>query len=102
MVALGIMTQFLHNIVIAALFYPILAPIVISAGGNPYTFFFLVYMALVCAYATPAASATAGLIFGHQDVKTSDSYLFGWMFLIVSLLVLLVLFPICNIFYPSI
>lgn len=102
MFALGIMTQFLHNIVIAALFYPILAPIVINAGGNPYTFFFLVYMALACAYATPAASATAGLIFGHQDVKTGDSYLFGWMFLIVSFLVLLILFPICNIFYPSI
>ena len=49
-IIIGILTQFLHNVVMAALFTPVLAPIFISMGGNPITFFFVLYAALCCSF----------------------------------------------------
>ena len=98
-ILLGFFTQFLHNVILAAIFIPVLTPIVSLLGGNPYTLFFVNFMILSCAFATPAASAVAGMIFGHQDVNRKDAYLFGWLFFIVSTIVLIAMIPLCNILY---
>jgi len=98
-ILLGFFTQFLHNVILAAIFIPVLTPIVSLLGGNPYTFFFVIFMILSCAFATPAASAVAGMIFGHQNVNRKDAYLFGWLFFITSVIVLVVMIPLCNILY---
>lgn len=39
---IGLLTQFLHNMVMGAIFTPIFAPIVIAMGGNPITFFMVI------------------------------------------------------------
>lgn len=98
-ITIGVLTQFLHNVVMGALFIPFLAPLVINLGGNPHTLFFMLYLVLCCAYATPAGSMMAGLIFGHKDVPTKDAYLFGWMFLAVSIVILICLMPLCNMLF---
>lgn len=101
MLVLGLITQVMHNIVLAAMFFPILTPIYINLGGNPYTLFFAIYFTLQCAYVTPAASMQAGFIFGHEHANRKDAYLFGLMFMIVSFIVLLLLTPICNMIFPA-
>ena len=98
-ILLGFLTQFLHNVILAAIAIPVLTPLVSLLGGNPYTFFFVILIIMNAAYATPAASAVAGLLFGHPDVNKKDAYCFGWLYYIISVVVLLVMIPLCNILY---
>lgn len=98
-VLMGLLTQVLHNLVVAALFTPILAPVFIAMGGNPFTFFFVLYAALCCAFGTPAASMQAGLLFGHHDIPTKHSYLLGWLYLVVTIVIVIGMIPLCNIIF---
>ncbi len=34
------------------------------------------YLALMCAYVTPAGSMMAGLVFGHETMVRKDAYIF--------------------------
>lgn len=96
MLAMGIITQFMHNIVMGAIFIPIITPIVISMGGNPYVCWFMMYIGFMCAYVTPAGSMMAGMVFGHQNMKAKDAYIFGLLFLVVSLVIVLLMMPLLN------
>lgn len=98
-VLLGLITQIMHNIVLGAIFIPIICTLVIDMGGNPYTAFFMIYMSLACAYVTPAGSMMAGLVFGHQDMVKKDAYIFGFAFLIVNFIVLIAMMPLCNLLF---
>ena len=99
-ILIGLLTQIFHNVILAVLFIPFLAPIVIDLGGNPQTFFLVVFLCLQCAYATPAGSMMAGFIFGHKTVPRKYAYLFGIMFYLVSTIILIVLLiPLGNIFF---
>ena len=84
-----------------ALFIPTLGAIVIEMGGNPITFFFVIYAALCCSFATPAASMQAGLIYGHDKVPVSHSYLLGWLYYIVTVVIVIAMIPLCNILFAS-
>lgn len=97
MIFLGIITQFMHNIVMGAIFLPMIPPIVMEMGGNPYTCFFLMYLALMCAYVTPAGSMMAGIVFGHKAMVRKDAYLFGLLFLVVTIIVAIAMIPLLNI-----
>lgn len=96
MLFLAIITQFMHNIVMGAIFLPMIPPIVMQMGGNPYTCFFLMYLALMCAYVTPAGSMMAGIVFGHKDMVRKDAYLFGLIFLGVTLFISICMIPLLN------
>ena len=93
---IGVLTQFMHNIVMGAVFIPIFAPIVISLGGNPVTFFFAAYFSLQCAYGTPAGSMMSGLIFGKEGISTKEAYIHGWFFFAASIIAIAVSLPIMN------
>lgn len=97
MLALAVITQFMHNVVMGAIFIPIIVPIVISMGGNPFVCWFLMYGALSCAYVTPAGSMMAGMVFGHKHMKAKDAYLFGLLFLGAAIIVMLCMIPLLNI-----
>lgn len=96
---LAIVTQFMHNIVMGAIFLPMIPPIVMQMGGNPYTCFLLMYLALCCAYVTPAGSMMAGMVFGHESMVRKDAYIFGLLFLGVTLAVSICLIPLWNILF---
>lgn len=95
-VIMGLLTQVLHNIVLGAIFLPFMAPIYVGMGGNIHTLFFLSFLVLQCAYATPAGSMQAGMLFGNEWVARKDAFLYGTMFFIVNLILLLLMIPICN------
>ncbi len=98
-IVMGLLTQVLHNLVVAALFTPVLAPIYIAMGGNPITFFFVLYAALCCSFGTPAASMQAGLLYGHSDVSTKNAYLLGWLYYIVTVIIVIAMIPLCDLLF---
>ncbi len=100
-VALTILTQFLHNVICGAVFFPMLTPIVIQMGGNPYVFLVTVFIGLMSAYATPAASMFAGLVFGTKDISTKAAYLSGWLYTGMTIVILIVLMPLWSMIMPS-
>ena len=85
---LTVLTQVLHNVICGAVFFPMLTPSVIQMGGNPYVFLVTVFIGLMSAYATPAASMFAGLVFGTGDISTKAGYLAGWTYTGVTNLIL--------------
>ncbi|MDO4280065.1 MAG: hypothetical protein Q4C56_00390 [Peptococcaceae bacterium] len=101
MLILGTITQFMHNIVMGAIFLPIIAPQVMAMGGSVQVLFMMLYLSLMCAYVTPAGSMMAGLVFGHKEMVRKDAFLFGACFLIVNFLVLLCLMPLGNLLFTS-
>ena len=101
-VALTILTQFLHNVICGAVFFPMLTPIVIQMGGNPYVFLFMLFIGLMSAYATPAASMFAGLVFGTKDISTKAAYLSGWLYTGMTIVILIALMPLWSMIMPSV
>ena len=101
-VALTILTQFLHNVICGAVFFPMLTPIVIQMGGNPYVFLVTVFIGLMSAYATPAASMFAGLVFGTKDISTKAAYLSGWLYTGMTIVILIALMPLWSMIMPSV
>jgi len=100
-IVLGLITQVLHNVVLAAIFMPFLAPVYATMGGDLHTFYMVLYLVLQAAYATPAGCMAAGLLFGHEQVTTKNAYLFGGMFVIVNMIVVLCMIPAFNMFFAG-
>ncbi|MBQ2777758.1 MAG: SLC13 family permease [Peptococcaceae bacterium] len=98
-ILMGFFTQFMHNMVMGIIFIPVFANIVTSLGGNLMTFFFVIYCALLCSFATPAASTHATLVFAKDEVPTKHGYLFGWLFYIVTVVIVIALIPVCDILF---
>ena len=100
MVILGLVTQVTHNIVLAAIFMPILCPLCAQLGANPITLWFLLYITLQCAYVTPAASFTSALVHGHGLVDRKYAYILGIVFLLITYVVLgIVGIPLGNLLF---
>ncbi len=99
-VALGILTQFTHNIVLAAMFTPFLCPLCEQIGGNPYVMWFLMYIILNASYATPAASMQSALVHGHSMINKKYAYIFGTTISVVTLIILFcITLPLGNMLF---
>lgn len=98
-IALAIITQFSHNLVLVAMFTPILIPAATSLGGNPFTMAWIIFISLNCAFATPAGSAFAGYVYGHPNVRSKDGYILGCLFLAVSTITMIAMIPLCNLLF---
>lgn len=96
-VLFSIATQFLHNLVLGAIFFPILTPIIVQIGGNPYTFFWAMLIVFTAAFVTPAGCAMAGMVFGADEIKQRDSYIFGLVECLITIVLVIALLPVCNI-----
>lgn len=99
-IVIGIITQFVHNLIVAIVLLPILCPLFASMGGNPATLYMCLVWALTFAFATPAASMNAALIFGHSSLSSKDGYVNGIMHLVLALiLAILVGIPLGNLIF---
>ncbi|MBR2627367.1 MAG: hypothetical protein IKD30_03815 [Peptococcaceae bacterium] len=93
-IAMGVITQFLHNMVVAFLFMPLLTPVAVSMGADPNIMFLMLFIGLACSFATPAASMNSGFIFGNPQIDVKRAYLYGWTLLIVAIVCTLLLLPL--------
>ncbi len=84
-----LVTQVTHNLVLIIVFTPVLTKMGLSFGIEPALVMFLIFYAAMAAYATPAASSNAALIFGNDKwVARKDGYASGAIMLLASLIVL--------------
>ncbi|MED9780090.1 MAG: SLC13 family permease [Peptococcaceae bacterium] len=101
MILLGSITQFAHNIVLAAMFTPFLIPICIQLGGNPYVLFFLMFFSLNASYCTPAASFQSAMVHGFEATNKKYAYIFGIVFSVLTWIVLTVVtIPLAGVMFP--
>lgn len=100
MVILGITTQFVHNIVLAAMFIPLMTTLCTDMGGNPITMFFICYWAMQAAFLTPGASMQGAIMHGHSWIGKKDGYLFGGIYLLMTFVVMIVIgIPLGNFLF---
>lgn len=95
MIVLGLLTQVSHNLIIAAVLFPIFAPVCANMGGDPMLWFMIMFMTINAAFTTPAASGWGAMLHGNSEwMSTKTSYLFGFSTLIVVWIGCALLIPI--------
>ncbi len=92
-----IVTQFLGNTLVAAIFTPISLSTSAMLGANPMTFCVGVLIAANTAFCTPISSNGNVLIYGPGGYRFSDYYRVG---LPLSIIVLATNILVVNLFYP--
>lgn len=101
MIMVGVVTQVVHNMVLAIVFVPIFCNMMISMGGNPFLVYILVYWGLNLSFTTPAASMNAVIMHGNEHVDTKWAYVSGAIILVAGMIVTtLVGWPLVSIFMP--
>ena len=101
MILVAVVTQIVHNLVLAIVFVPIFCTMMINMGGNPYLVYILVYWGLNFSFVTPAASMNAVIMHGNENVTTKWAYGSGLIILFVGMIVTtLVGWPLVSIFMP--
>ena len=99
-ILLGLLTQFTHNIVLAALFVPFLIPLCIQMGGNPFVLFMLIFISLNSSYMTPAASFQSAMVHAHKGTSVKWNYIYGATISIVAWIILIVVtVPLGNVLF---
>ncbi len=100
-IVIGILTQFIHNLIFMVIFIPMLCPLYLQIGGNPLVMFIGLIIATNAAFATPAASWSAAMMFGESSVITSKTYLHGFLHFVFSLLLFFLLgVPLVQLLLP--
>lgn len=83
-------TQVTHNLVLIMVFTPVLTKMGLAFDCNPLVVMLVIFYTAMTAYATPAASANAALIFGNEEwVARKDAYLIGVLILLIAFVVIL-------------
>lgn len=99
MIVLGLLTQVTHNLVLGAMFIPFLTEIYMSMGGSPELLYMCIFLALNCAYVTPAASTNSALMHGHELVSPKDAYAWGTIALVATWVILIAMIPLGNLLW---
>ncbi len=98
---LGLVTQFVHNMVLMVVFYPILCPLYLQMGGNPFVMFMGLLIGMNAAFATPAASWNSAMMFGVDGAIKSKLYIQGILHFLLSILLFFIIgLPLAKIFLP--
>jgi len=99
-ILIGIASQIMHNLVLIIVFVPILVPLCMQLGGNPYACYLAIYWAAGLAYTTPAGGMNAAMIFGHSSMSSKDSCIQGFMHFVLGMLVCYIIgLPLANILF---
>lgn len=98
-IVLGAVTQVCNNMVLMAVFIPLLCPMYAQMGGNPLSMFIILALSTNAAFATPAASWSAALMFGDSSIIRNKTYLYGLIHFICSILLALLSLPFMNMLF---
>ncbi len=88
----GIITQFAHNLVLAAVLVPVAYSLSVALEFNPIITVFMFTYCIQIAIASPGSSAQGALIFVNKDwVDTASAYKYSWIMVLCSLTCLVVI-----------
>lgn len=76
-VILGVLTQFLHNMVLGLIFIPIVAGVMVEMSGSPIVSTLAISAALMSSFLTPAASTQSAMLFGMNE-DSDKKHLIGY------------------------
>lgn len=98
----GVITQFVHNVVLLAVFTPVALNFGTLVGANPVTITFIGIVMLSTALATAGASSRSGLVFANTEwIAPKWAYFLGIVSVIMVMIVYgLVGVPLANIMFP--
>lgn len=97
-VLMSILTQFLHNLVLASVMTPVLLQFALIVGVNPVILAIIMTYAFSMALCTPAASAMAAMTHSNDWVPTRLCYEAVILHFVVALIVILAIFGPIAIF----
>lgn len=98
----GILTQFVHNVVLLSVLTPVAFTFGELVGANPITITFIGIVILSTALATAAASSRSGLVFANTEwIAQKWAYILG----IVSVILVMIAYaiigvPLANVMFP--
>ncbi len=98
----GVSTQFIHNVVLLAVFTPVALQFGTLVGANPITITFIGIVMLSTALATAGASSRSGLVFANTEwIAPKWAYYLG----IVSVIMVMIAYglvgvPLANLMFP--
>ena len=100
-IVINLLTQFTHNVSLVLIAVPIAWQVSQSLGLNPVALTVLVIIAAACAYATPAASTVAAVLFSNVDwIGVRTSFKAGFSAVLAGLIVLFLFgFPVIAMVY---
>lgn len=98
----GIVTQFVHNVVLLAVFTPIALQFGVMVGANPITVTFIGIVILSNALATAGASSRSGLVFANLEwIAPKWAYFLGVMSVILVMIAYAAIgVPLANFMFP--
>lgn len=98
----GITTQFVHNIVLLAVFTPVALQFGTLVGANPVTVTFIGIIILSAALATAGASSRSGLVFANTEwIAPKWAYYLGIMSVVLVMIAYaLIGVPLANLMFP--
>lgn len=98
----GIVTQFVHNIVLLTIFTPVALNFGTMVGANPVTITFIGLVILSAALATAGASSRSGLVFGNTEwIAPKWAYTLGvGSVVLVMIAYALIGVPLANLMFP--
>ena len=100
MIALSLLTQISHNLIIAAVLFPVFAPICAEMGGDPVLWFIVNFFAINAAFTTPAASGWAAMLHANKEwMSVKTAYGYGFSTILVVWISVLVLIPLWVIVF---
>lgn len=98
----GLVTQFVHNVVLLAVFTPIALQFGTMVGANPVTITFIGIVILSTALATAGASSRSGLVFANTEwIAPKWAYYLGIMSVVLVMIAYAAIgVPLANLMFP--
>ena len=94
-IALGLLTQVSHNLIISAVLFPVFAPVCADLGGDPVLWVMIMFLTINAAFTTPAASGWAAMLHGNTEwMSVKTAYGFGFSTLVVVWLAMFTMMPV--------
>ena len=87
--AMVIVSQFAHNLILQMVFIPLTAPIVMAAGYSPLVSSVVIFYACNLAWFTPGASMMGAMFFGSDWIDNKDIYKWLLPYAVVCLVFLI-------------
>ena len=98
----GLVTQFVHNVVLLAVFTPVALQFGTLVGANPITVTFIGMGILSTALATAGASSRSGLVFANTEwIAPKWAYFLGILGVVMTMVIYAVVgVPLANVMFP--
>lgn len=98
----GIVTQFVHNVVLLVVFTPVALQFGTLVGANPITVTFIGIVILSTALATAGASSRSGLVFANTEwIAPKWAYFLGILGVAMTMIIYAIIgVPLANLMFP--